>query len=40
MIANDSVVEARSLTQVRGVGLAGSGFTIDQGDENERLCGK
>ncbi len=29
-IANDLAVEARSLTQVRGGGLAGSGSVIDQ----------
>ena len=39
-MANDSAVEARSLAQVRGGGLTGSGSIIDQGDENERLCGK
>ncbi len=40
MMANDPAVEARSLVQVRGGGLAGSGSVIDQKDENERLCGK
>jgi len=39
-MANDPVVEARSLAQVRGGGLAGSGSVIDLKDENERLCEK
>ena len=39
-MTNDPAVEARSLAQVRGGGLAGSGSVIDQKDENERLCGE
>ncbi len=39
-MANDPAVEARSLAQVRGGGLAGSGSVIDQeikADEDNRL---
>jgi hypothetical protein len=38
-MANDPAVEARSLAQIRGDSLAGSGSVIDQKDEMRGFVG-